>query len=299
MEYKNLPDLKGLAALCAIVELGGVNQAAEALHIGQPAITKRLRALEKNYNTQLFYRKGRKLDLTTAGKSVYSFARLALDHQNSLLEDLITLQRGKNLLRLEVTNTIGEHLLPELLLKFNTNFPQCKIESRMDYSRRIQTRLATGLVDIALLEQAPVHPDIQVTKWRDDELILVSDPKHPIARIKNLKLEQLSHYDYVLREPESSIRLTLDKELQRANIESLPTSFEVGSTNAIVEVLGYGKHISFLPRFSLKEALKSGLLHETKVTGFHAIFSLWIAQNRHHINNKGAQFFLSTLTQQC
>ncbi len=46
MEYSHLPDLKGLAALRAIVELGGVEQAARYLHIGQPAVTKRLRSLD-------------------------------------------------------------------------------------------------------------------------------------------------------------------------------------------------------------------------------------------------------------
>ena len=45
MEYKNLPDIRGWAALRAAVEKGGVSTAAKALNVGQPAVTKRLRAL--------------------------------------------------------------------------------------------------------------------------------------------------------------------------------------------------------------------------------------------------------------
>ena len=47
MEYKNLPDVKSLATLKAVVELGGVEEAGRKLHVGQPAVTKRLRALDK------------------------------------------------------------------------------------------------------------------------------------------------------------------------------------------------------------------------------------------------------------
>ena len=74
------------------------------------------------------------------------------------LDDLKSLRAGQNHLRLEVTSDIGDHMLPELLLRFADAYPGYQIESRMGYSRRIQTRLATGLSDLALLEQAPDHP---------------------------------------------------------------------------------------------------------------------------------------------
>jgi DNA-binding transcriptional LysR family regulator len=295
MEYKNLPDLKGLATLRAVVELGGVNQAAKALHLGQPAITKRLRALEQCYQTNIMQRKGRKLGLTPAGKLVYSYASLALDHQESLIQELIDLKRGKNLLRLEVTTAIGEHLLPELLISFNDNYPNYRIQSRMGYSRNIQTRLATGLTDIALLELAPEHPDIQVKKWRDDELLLVCSPKHPISKNYSISTQQLTSLDYVLREPQSSIRAILDKKLLEFDISHLPTSFEVGSNDAIIEILGKGRHLSFLPRFAVKDALNSQALKQIQVKGLDIEITLWIARNKANINNAIAQAFFDLL----
>jgi len=168
MEYKNLPDLKSLAALRAVFELGGVAEAGHKLNIGQPAITKRLRTLENCYGVNLVQREGRKLELTSAGEKVYQFSRLILDHQNLLIEDLESLRIGQNRLRLEVTFAVGEHLLPDLLIGFAETFPEYRIESRMGYTRRIQTHLATGLSDLALLEQAPDHPEILVQQWIDD-----------------------------------------------------------------------------------------------------------------------------------
>lgn len=194
MEYKNLPDMKGLASLKAIVELGGVDEAGHALNVGQPAITKRLRALEASYGVSLMQREGRRLELTPAGERVYAYARLVLDHQDTLLDDLESLRAGQNRLRLEVTFSIGEHLLPNLLLRFNDKYPEFHVQSRMGYTRRIQTRLATGLADLALLEQAPDHPDILVQKWLDDELILVCGPEHPSGAVIYYPLASLASY---------------------------------------------------------------------------------------------------------
>lgn len=295
MEYLNLPDLKGLATLRSVVELGGVNQAAKALHIGQPAVTKRLRALEQCYQTSLMLRKGRKLDLTDAGKRVYTYACLALNHQKSLMHELKSILRGENVLRLEVTTAIGEHLLPELLLNFNDNFPQYRIESRMGYSRNIQTRLATGLTDIALLEIAPEHPDIHVQKWRHDELLLVCSPNHPISQYNTINLKQLTALDFVLREPQASIRLILDKQLLTVGIPHLPTSFEVGSNDTIIEILGRGRHMSFLPRFAVKEALKTQSLKHIEIDNLEIEITLWVAHNKAHINHSIAKAFFGQL----
>ncbi len=298
MEYITLPDLKGLAALRAVVELGGVNHAGEFLHIGQPAVTKRLRSLDECYGTPLMQRKGRKLELTTAGEKVYAYARLALDHQTTLIEDLSSLRQGKNQLRLEVTSAIGEKLLPDLLWHFSEKYPEYHLQSRMGYSRRIQTRLATGLSDLALIEQAPDHPDILVQKWFEDELILVCSPNHALSNEQVIPIKKLTRQKFVLRESQSSMRLILDQKLSDAGINRLPISLEVGSTDTIVEMISRGQHMSFLPRFAVKDALKNNLLRHIKVDLLKIKVTLWIARNRSSINNPVAEAFIQLLRTQ-
>lgn len=295
MEYSSLPDLKGLAALRAIVELGGVEQAGRHLHIGQPAITKRLRSLDECYGVILMQRSGRKLRLTPAGKKVYDYACLTLDHQAALAETLQSLHMGKNQLRLEVTFAIGEQFLPSLLMNFSDQFPQYRIHSRMGYSRRIQTRLATGLSDLALLELAPDHPDILEQKWFDDELVLVCAPNHPLSTQASIAPPELSDQEYVLREAKSSMRIKLDRELKDVGIARLPTTLEIGSTDAIVEILSRGRHLSFLPRFAVADALSDGQLKHIKVEGLRIKTTLWIARNQSSINSPVAEAFIQLL----
>ena len=197
MEYKRLPDLDGWAALRAVVERGGVSEAAKVLNIGQPAVTKRLRSLQDCYGVELLERVGGRLRLTTVGEKVYLLAVQTLDRQLALRQELEIMASGKTSLRLEVTFGIGEYLLSELLLSFTDTYPDYQIESRLAYSRQIQTDLATGRADVALLELAPDHPDILVQKWLDDELWLVCSPTHPLYGTELLPLGELSQQKYV------------------------------------------------------------------------------------------------------
>ena len=295
MEYKNLPDLKCLASLKAIVELGGVDEAGRALHVGQPAVTKRLRALEASYGVKLMKREGRRLELTTAGERVYAYARLVIDHQDTLLDDLESLRLGHNGLRLEVTFSIGEHLLPDLLLQFNDAYPEYHVQSLMGYTRRIQTRLATGLSDLALLEQAPDHPDILVQKWLDDELLLVCGSGHKLWNSDLIPVTELNNLSYVLRESQSSMRTVLDKALKDIGLAKIPVAMEVGSTDTIVEMLERGKHVSFLPRFAVEDALAENTLYHIKIQGLRIKRTLWIARSRLNLNNDVAELFIQLL----
>jgi DNA-binding transcriptional LysR family regulator len=295
MEYKKLPELRSLATLRAIVELGGLEEAARVMHVGQPAVTKRLRFLDACYGVKLMQRKGRRLTLTPAGDKIYAYACLVLDHHTLLREDLASLQEGDNRLRLEVASTIGEHLLPDLLLQFEEACPQYRIESRMDYSRRIQTRLATGLADLALLELAPDHADILVQKWLDDELLLVCAAAHPLWGADRLPVAELPRLRYVLREAKAAMRIVLDKTLRDIGIPEIPVAMEVGSTDTIVEMLERGRHVSFLPRFAVDKDLRERRLHHIKIEGLRIKRTLWIARNRSQVDNPVAEAFIRLL----
>jgi len=295
MEYKNLPDVKSLATLKAVVELGGVEEAGRKLHVGQPAVTKRLRALDKCYGAKLMQREGRRLELTEAGEYVYAYAQLVLNHQVSLLDDIESLHVGRDRLRLEATTDIGDHMLPDLLLRFSESNPQYRVESRMGYTRRIQTHLATGLCDLALLEQAPDHPDILVQKWLDDELLLVCGPKHPLWNSDILPLDALQELKFVLREPRSSMRTTLSTALAAIGIYNLPIVMEVGSTDTIIEMLQRGNHVSILPRFTVEEELVHGNLYHIKTMGLRIKRTLWIARTRSNLDNRVAEAFIQLL----
>ncbi|MGD8483506.1 MAG: LysR family transcriptional regulator [Thioalkalispiraceae bacterium] len=293
MEYNNLPDLNGLASLRAIVEKGGVSEAARALHVSQSAISKRLKSLEECYGIPLMERVAGRLRLTEVGEKVYMLAVHTLDKQVALRDEINDLVKGKTSLRMEVTFGIGEHLLPDLLFNFKEQYPDYQIDFRMNYSREIEKNLATERVDMALLEIAPDHPDVLVQKWMEDELWLVCAPGHPLFGKEWLTVEELTDLNFVLREKRSSIRESLDEALKRIGIEHLNIALEVGSTEAIIDMLERGKHVSFMPRFAVYERVMKGKLFHIKVTSFRILRTLWIARNRAALDHPVAETFIN------
>ena len=297
MEYTNLPDFDGWASLRAVVERGGVTEAAAALHVSQSAISKRLKMLEECYGVPLMERVSGRLRLTDAGEKVYMLASLTLDRQQALREEINAMAKGKTSLRMEVTFGIGEHLLPDLLLSFKEQYPDYEIDFRLNYSRQIQKELATERVDMALLEIAPDHPDILVQKWMEDELWLVCGPNHPLSAVEWLTVEDLANQNYVLREKRSSIRESLDEALGRIGIDRLKIALEVASSEAIIDILARGKYVSFMPRFAVYERVSEGELIHLKVTGFRILRTLWIARNRAALDHPVAEAFINLIRQ--
>ncbi len=298
MEYSKLPDLTNLATLKALVEGGGVSEAARIMHVGQPAVTKRLRALEDNYGVPLTQRINGRLQLTEAGKKVYHTATLVLERHLALQEELRSLALGTELLRLEVTFAIGEHLLPGLLIRFNEDHPKYRIDSRLGYTRQIIKHLATGRVDMALLEAAPEHPDILVQKWQDDKLWLVCGSRHRLAQTGQIEIAELNELEFVLREPRSSVRIALDTSLREVGIDKLNTTFEVGSSEAIIDMLEPGKYASYMPRFSVEQRVKEGSLHHIRVNGLEIVRALWIARSRTALTHPAAEAFIRLIQQE-
>lgn len=295
MEYDNLPEISGWASLRAIVEKGGVIEAARALHVSQSAVSKRLKALEECYEIPLMERVAGRLRLTKAGEKVYMLAVLALDRQLALRDEINAMARGKTKLRMNVTFGIGEHLLPDLLFSFKDQYPDYQIDFRMNYSREIQKQLATERVDMALMEIAPDHPDILFQKWMEDELWLICAPSHPIFGTEFISIDELTDLNFVLREKRSSIRESLDEALKRIGIEELNIALEVASTETIVDMLERGKHVSFMPRFAVQERVQNGELFHIKVTNFRILRTLWIARNRAALDHPVAEAFINLL----
>ncbi|KAA3629318.1 MAG: LysR family transcriptional regulator [Proteobacteria bacterium] len=290
-----LPGLDHWAALREVVERGGVSEAAKSLNVGQPAVTKRLQALEACYGVPLLERRGGRLSLTPAGRKVYALAAETLDRQQALITDLKTTSSGIRQLRLESTFTIGEHLLPRILVGFSERFPEYKIRLSLGYSRAIQTRLVTDLADLALVETAPEHPEILVQKWKEDELILVCGKGHPLASVNEIAVNQLHSLSFALREDSSGLRDSLDQALRTNNIEPLPVAMEVSSSGAIMEILAHNRHVSFLPRFLVDEALAQGELHPIRVSQFKVVRTLWIVRNRASLDHPVADAFIQLL----
>lgn len=192
-------ELANLAAFVAVAEHGGFSAAAEALHLSQPAVSKRIALLESQWQTRLFDRIGRQVILTEAGQALLPRARrilAELDDTRQLLDTLGSDVGGT--LRLATSHHIGLHRLPGLLRSFIARHPAVSLDLRFLDSEQAWDDVLQGKVDLAVTTLGPASPPLLAVPVWDDPLEIVVAPDHPLASARNVTLADIAAHPAVL-----------------------------------------------------------------------------------------------------
>ncbi|MBC7623049.1 MAG: LysR family transcriptional regulator [Aeromicrobium sp.] len=166
-------DLTSLRIALAVEESASYTRAAQKLFITQPAVSRRIVALEQLLHAKLFKREGHRFLTTEVGQSVCDHARQILslvDELPNAAQELSHNPSGS--LGLGVSSRLGEILLPRLLPGYMEKYPKVFLrieEGGADFSEM----LVTNQVDIALIFGTPISPLIEVTPLVVHELGLV------------------------------------------------------------------------------------------------------------------------------
>src|SRR5436305_15151790 len=148
------------------------SRAAEELSISQPGVTFHIKALEKEYGTELLERVGKRLYLTDAGRTLADYAlRLSLLEEEArvALEELKGLESG--LLVVGASATIGIYLLPEVLGEFRKRHPGIKVSLRVGNKRHTLDRLIHNELDFGLVASPVEEPALLAEQYWNDELV--------------------------------------------------------------------------------------------------------------------------------
>lgn len=193
--------LQQLECLCEIVKQGlSVSGAAAALRTSQPAVSRQLRALERELGVEIFVRSHKRLTgITAPGQDVIAAARRMLDDAEHLLNigrDSTTAQTGT--LIVATTHTQARHALPQVVRRFTTRYPEVEITIRQGSPVAAADMVRSGQADIAIASEAPAHSrDLVLLPAYRLERIVLTPPRHPLLRTKRLTLERLARYPII------------------------------------------------------------------------------------------------------
>ena len=189
--------------------------------MSQPAASAALTELERNYNCQLFDRAGKRLLINALGLELLPQARALLE-QAQAVDALLRGQQGFGSLNVGATLTIGNYLATLLLGHFMQRHPECKVRLHVNNTEHIIERISEFSLDLGLIEGHCQHPDIQVTPWVHDELVVFCAPGHPLANAGRASLQQLQQEVWILREQGSGTRRTFENALQPHGVSMTP-----------------------------------------------------------------------------
>jgi DNA-binding transcriptional LysR family regulator len=193
-------DTQNLQAFLLVAETGSFSQAAERLHLTQPAVSKRVALLEDQLQAGLFDRIGRKVSLTEAGKALLPHARRVQQELRQAAQSVRDLAGGvAGELCLATSHHIGLHRLPPVLSQFSQAFPAVHIDIDFLDSEQAYEMIMHGTAELAIVTLAPNEPPSMITRpvW-SDPLDFMVQAEHALAHKKSLELGELSDHPAIL-----------------------------------------------------------------------------------------------------
>jgi len=251
-------DFQNLLAFINVSETRSFSKAGEKLFITQPAVSKRISALEQELNITLFDRIGKKVQLTEAGLALLPSARRILnelEESRRVISNLSGTVGGR--LRLGTSHHIGLHRLPPVLRAYTAQFPEVDLDIQFMDSEAACDAVLKGELELAIatLPEQPENNLATEIIWRDPLGIVISK-NHSLASQKQISINQLIKHSAILPSQSTFTRRLMEKAL---NIDSqkMKVAMETNYLETIKMMVSIGLGWSVLPVSMLDKDLKT------------------------------------------
>ncbi len=238
-------------------------KAAHELNITQPAVTKHIKEIEQQLNTQLFNRSGNKIELTASGKILRKHTQKLFLLYNDLTFELHQLSRHyKGVIRIGASTTIAQYVLPAVLADFKERFKNIRIKLQIDNTERVEQWLQQQQIDIGFIEGATKNKAFKYTRFLRDEIVLVGKTGHPLTRKGTIGVEDIKAFPLLIREAGSGTLETISFALKPYGIKlnEIETGVELGNTESIKSYLMHSNSVAFLSVHSIFRELQHNML---------------------------------------
>jgi DNA-binding transcriptional LysR family regulator len=229
------PEIAELRAFCAAVALGTLGKAAVSLKISQPALSKRLRALEAAAGTKLLERSSRGVVPTAAGRRLYPEARRLLDQADVVERLLESAPREQAPIELAVSHTIAEFFLPPELVAYQADGRRPAVQLTIANSSAVRRMVAEGRASIGVAATGPGDgqdgaDELEELELLDDEVVVAVPQDHAWYRRKEIPQELFLDTPMVMRDNDAHVRRAVEAELADRGLTLADPLLEAAST---------------------------------------------------------------------
>ena len=255
-------DTHRLRVFLLAAETLNFSQAALRLHMTQPSVSQHIQALEQQCGAPLFVRSGRRLALTEAGTVLVPMAEKMISISMHTLEVMNNL-KGEVHGRLIVgcSTTPGKYILPKLLSKFISRYPQVQASCNVHSRRQALEMLSQGKVHLALASTHEFDKDCEFFRLYEDRIVLIVPANHPWADKQVIEPEELLRGRVILREPSSGTYATLQNALEEVglHVEDINSALTLGNAEAIAMAVQEGLGVGFVSEIVVSRLVHGGV----------------------------------------
>ncbi len=253
--------IESLKVFCDLAETESFTKAAQINHITQSAVSQQISALERTFKSLLIERSKKKFRLTREGQVLYEFSKQIIQTFEGLQSRL---QEIKNIIsgtiRVATIYSIGLHDLPPYLKKFLRTYPTVHVHVEYRRANQVYDDVLGNVVDIGLVAYPSRDPKLETIALRKDKLVVICHPSHPLAKTKQLRLNQIAGQKFIGFEPDIPTRKAIDKILKDHNVH-VQTVMEFDNIETVKRAVEIEAGISIVPQSTiLQEVSKQTLV---------------------------------------
>lgn len=271
-------ELRLLRTFKAVAEAGSFTQAASRIHLSQAAVSVHIRQLEEELGTPLFLRVNKKLFLTEAGRALLTHAEAILRAHDEARAELAAIG-GPSRGRLHIgvaSTTITVHPLPEILSEIKRQYALLDLSLVGGTSERIIERILANDIDVGLVSLPVEASDVLTETLRSDRLVAVMNPRHKLARARDVTAHELAGEPLILGEKGGNTRRLIDLFFEKSGLDP-NVVMELQRTEAIVKMVELGFGVTILPAGSVHTDVARGRLRSAPVRGLNLRWEFGVA----------------------
>jgi len=288
-------DLRRLEVFAKVAELRSFSRAAEALGLTQPTVSEHVRALEDELGVPLLDRLGRGTAPTRAGALLLGYARRMLALSREARQALDQFQgRLSGELVVGGSTIPGEYLLPAMIGRFKTLYPDISVCLLIGSSRQVTEWIEDGRAEVGVVGARPSPKSLVARELQADELVLVVPPAHAWAGKTEVMLAELKAEPLLVRERGSGSREALERALAEVNaaLSGFRIAGEIGSTQAIKQAVRAGVGLALVSKRAVEDECRANLLHCLKVKDLRVSRAFYLVTHRDRSRSPLAQAFV-------
>ena len=246
-------DFDQLTTFLEVAKLGNFSRAGEKVFRSQSAVSAQIRQLEQDYGTKLLDRSGKRVQLTPAGKVLFEYAHRLLALRGESLRAVADQDRTpRGVLAIGANEATCLYVLPQSFSEYRRRYPDVQISIYRNFSHKILERLQDGLIDVGIVTMPVKSPSLVVQRIFHDRLMLMTSPRHPLARQDSVSVEDIIEHPIILPKA-GHTRKTMDR-LFRPHLSQLRVAMELPSIAMIKAFVASGMGVSLISEsFALHE----------------------------------------------
>ncbi len=263
-------DFRRLEVFLKVYQLRSFSKAGQALYLSQPTISEHIRLLEEDLGLALFDRRGKEVLPTRAAHLLQQHAiqMIALREESQRAMKQFR-DKGLGDLLVGGSNIPGQYLLPSLLGRFKTKYPNIRIQLLIGDTKNILEKVLEGSIEMGLVGAQVEHRLISCQLLTSDELVCILPNGTGLPKGKVIEPAGILKLPFILREEGSGTRTSIEQALNKIHLDlkDLQIAAEMGSNEAIRQAVKAGVGISIISRRAVEEDLEQGRIQEAKIKG--------------------------------